>query len=488
MASDQSANQSSLRPPGARPLSPSERKRLQQCFERGKGLANQDDPDHDYAHSMFAECVINDPSNLEYLEALFDNLQQKYDNNKRGARLRGFTNRGPFKKAIAASNWSEVFRLGLELLKTNPWDVPTLRALADACKANRYNEVELRYLKNALDFNPKDIEVNKHCAESLARMGQFDQAIACWHRIETIDKKNTEARKKITALTLAKTTGLPPGVDSTDSLKSMPSKSQVAAATAAARSATEPVAPSPPPGDAEDEIKSLERAIASPDASIESFLRLAEHYQSANRHRESLAILKKAMDMTGGANLKVREAYEDAQVNHLRAQVAIADQRAASEKTTEAGELARRFRSELNRQELQVLASRVERYPENKTLKFELAERLKREGNFREALKYFEEARTVHGLRAAATLEMGECCQHLKQYGNAMKCYQSALGDPLADAPHRKLAFYRAGTLAAALKTFELAEKYLDELFQLDPEYRDVRSRLDKVRQIRNSV
>ncbi len=47
-------------------------------------------------------------------------------------------------------------------------------------------------------------------AESLARMGQFDQAIACWHRIEELDKGNDEARRKISRrLTLAKTRGLP---------------------------------------------------------------------------------------------------------------------------------------------------------------------------------------------------------------------------------------------------------------------------------------
>jgi tetratricopeptide (TPR) repeat protein len=438
---------------------------------------------------MFTECVLNDPSNLEYVEALLDNLQQKHDNNKRGARLRGFVNRGPFKKAVAAGNWNDIFRLGIELLKANPWDVATLRALADVCKVNRYNEVELRYLKNALDFNPKDIEVNKHCAESLARMGQFDQAIACWHRIETIDKKNAEAKKKISALTVAKTTGMPPGVDTTESLRSVPSRSQVAAANAAVKAATAPAAADPPaPSPQLDEKSALVRVVATPDATADDYLRLAEIYQSEQRHREAIATLKKALDATGGANFEVREAYEDAQTNQLRAQVTVAEQRANLEKTAESVELTKRFRAELARQELQVLVSRVERYPEDLGLKFELGVRLKKEGNFREALKCFELARSAPEHRPVATLEMGECCQQLRQYGNAMKCYQSALGAPSIDEAHRKLALYRAGTLAAALKSFDIAQKYLEELHQLDSAYKDVQERLDKVREIRHSA
>ena len=172
---------------GPVPLSVAARKRLQQCFDRGKELTTRESPDFDYAHTMFAECVNNDPSNLEYVEAMLSNLQKKYKNNKKGATFRGFGGRGPFKKAVQAENSEEIFRLGLELLKTNPWDVPTLRDIANACEANHFNEVELRYLKNALDAKPKDVEVNKHCGESLARMGQFDQAIACWNRIHSMD-------------------------------------------------------------------------------------------------------------------------------------------------------------------------------------------------------------------------------------------------------------------------------------------------------------
>ncbi len=163
-------------------MSPVKRKRLQQCFEKANELANKSKPDHDYAHDLYSQAVNNDPGNLVYVEAMLSNLQKKYNNNKRGSRF-SFGGRKAFKEAVAEEDWKDIFREGLELLKNNPWDTQVLRELARACAFNRYNEVELRYLKNALDGKPKDIEVNRHCAQSLARVGQFDMAIACWNRI-----------------------------------------------------------------------------------------------------------------------------------------------------------------------------------------------------------------------------------------------------------------------------------------------------------------
>lgn len=498
----------------------------------------QEKPDHDYAHTMFSECVLNDPANLEYVEAMLDNLQRKYKNNKRGSRLRGFGGRGSFKKAIAGEDWDEVFRAGLELLRTNPWDVATLRALAQACAANHYNEVELRYLKNALDVNRKDVEVNRHCAESLARMGQFDQAIACWHRIEELDKGNDEARRKISELSVAKQRGLPgvettvpgrnsatktggakPAGEKSDSRArpkageetrgtaspSMPQPPDAKSTRSSSRSSSD--AKSPPMAAAEksatgetsgvsghaqldddglagEQIAELEQAISANQADLELYEKLGEAYTDTGRYRDAFQVYRRGLEASGGHNLKLRELVEDAQVRMVRAQVAIAEKRAAAENTAESQELVRRFRAELNRQELAVLTSRADRYPQDLSLRYELGIRLKREENFRMAVRAFEAARGDSTLRGLATLEMGECFQHLKQYGNAAKCYQAAETDLDQGSDAYKLALYRGGVLAAALKHLDAALRAFGKLRDLDPDYRDVRARLDKLAQI----
>ena len=474
MATDRSSNQPAQvqTTPENRVISPAVRKRLQRCFERGGQLAGQDKPDHDYAHTMFIECVVNDPGNLEYVEAMLDNLQRKYNNNKKGARLKGFGGRGAFKKAVSAEDWDQVFRLGMDLLKTNPWDVQTLRVLAEACKVNHLNEVELRYLKNALDVNSKDIEVNKHCAESLARMGQFDQAIACWHRVQELDKGNKEAKKKMADLTLAKTMGTPLPDSNTNT-----SQTKGKAAEETPEVASEVVAEDI----SEEATESTSEAMVEDFTDPEQFIQHAEQLTAEHRYRDAYQAYRKAMDIAGGRDLRIQEMLEDAQIRMIRAQVAIAEQRANSEQTTEANDLVRRFRAELNRQELLIYNARSERFPDDLSLRYELGIRLKRDGNFRQAIESFKAVRGDESRCTVATLEMGECFQHLKQYGNAMKCYQATVGDSQAQPEVLKLALYRAGVLAAALKDVDAARKFLQNLVEMDASYRDATLRLDKL-------
>ncbi len=473
-------------------VSPALRRRLQQCYEHGINLTKQEKYDFDYANTLFTECVVNDPGNPVYVEAFLANLQRKYNHNKTGARFRGFGGRGPLKKAAAALDWVEVLKLGPESLKTNPWDVYTLRAMADACAVLGYNEVELRYLKNALDANPKDAEVNRHCAKSLARMGQFDQAIACWHRVEEIKRGDKEAPEMISALTIEKTRvasgigsdNMPPSTQRARTV-TLPSarKSQPAAAAqesddAAEKSAARREIPLTP-------RQRLERAIVEQPSSIENYFELADLLAGESRHSEAERVLAKALGASGN-DIKVQERLEDAQTARAQHQLAIAEKRAESTGTAESAELAKQLRSDLVRRELEILARRAERYPHDREIQFQLAVRLKLSGNYAEALKQFQHAAHEPRRQAVSTLESGECLQYLKQYQKALGFYLQAAQCAADDPPCRTLALYRAGVLATGLKEYAQAEQLLAELAVLDPGYKDVADRLDKLRQIRD--
>ncbi len=510
MATDRASDQPSEQrgDQGRSPVSPGLRKQLHRLYERGCELARKDPPDHDYAHSMFSECVLKDPGNLEYVEAMLDNLQRKFGNNKKGAKFRGFGRRNPLKKAVEAEDWDEVFEEGIERLKSNPWDVHTLRALAYACQANHFNEVELRYLKNALDAKPKDVEVNKHCAQSLARMGQFDMAIACWHRVEEQDKGNVEARENISKLTLAKTLGPAALTGESTDARSVAAASDRTAATGTNRVratpekaaaerrsvATETPATSKPSETATgagavaevsaEEFHRLQEKFAAGDAGPEQLVQMADRLLAEHRHRDAIKLLRQGQDVSGAGSLAIREKLEDAQVAMVRSQVAIAQQRAAAEETEEAAQLVEKLRRELLRQELQLVAARSERYPEDLKLVFQLAELLKRAGKYHEAAKQFQRAARDARSKPAAVLEMGECLQKLRRYEPARKCYQEAMGLARQGSEVHKRALYRVGVLAAATHDWPEAENVFSQLVQLDPEYRDAQARLDKIRQI----
>ena len=77
--------------------------------------------------------------------------------------------------------------------------------------------------------------------------------------------------------------------------------------------------------------------------------------------------------------------------------------------------------------------------------------------------------------------------QQLKQYAKALECYVRAAEASGEDADCRKLAHYRAGVLATGMRDLDGAEGHFLKLAELDPAYKDVSDRLDKVRRIRDS-
>lgn len=477
------------------PIKPAMRRRMQVCYEHAMKLTQQKGGkyDYDYAHDMLAQCVRADPGNMVYVEALLENLHKKHKNNKRGGGGGGA--RGPFKKAVKEQHWEEILKLGPDLLKSNPWDKHTLRPLADACGVFGFHEAELRYLKNALDANLKDIEVNKHCAASLARVGQYDQAIGCWRRIGEIrGKSDTESDNMISDLTLQKTrvlTGLGEDDKATGRVVN-----EGAVPTAPGTTKIGTLSPTvgvtqtkKEPEKRKIELtprQKLEHAIVEDPEIVDNYLQLADLLLKQQHPAEAVGVLKKGLDAAGG-DFRVQEKLEAAEVAHMRLQLAVAEKRAAKDPTDEAKQLIEQMRNEINRKELEIFTGRSNRRPDDVRLKFELAVRLKRVGNFAEAEKTLLEVRAEPKMKAAATIELGECLQQQHKYTNALQFYARAVeltGE--GDENLKKLALYRAGTLAMGLKQYPAAEKYLHALSRVDARYRDVLSRLDKVKKLRH--
>jgi tetratricopeptide (TPR) repeat protein len=281
-----------MAPPNQNSQSPSaksdsRKRQLAECYQRGMYLSTHEE-DYDYAHAMFAECVLHDPGNLQFVEGMIQNLRARSPNRKRG--LFAFRRSGSrIKKLRAQKDWSQVFRVGLDLLNTDPWDTTTLRSMADACAGLHHNEVELVYLKQALDAEPKNLDVNRHCARSLGRMGQFDQAIACWHRVEKLAGKDDEAGRMISMLAEEKLKypgGRPP-VSSTKKTAAEPVECQTAEADSPAKDVV--LRPQ----------QKLEQAIAQDPKNVTNYLELAALLLGSNQYNAAETLLTRAVSACG---------------------------------------------------------------------------------------------------------------------------------------------------------------------------------------------
>ncbi|TWU20812.1 tetratricopeptide repeat protein [Bythopirellula polymerisocia] len=474
---------------GMMPLSPASRQRLQKVFEHGQRCAEKND--YDYATQLFTQCVVEDPGNVVYLQSFFANLQKKYGNNKSGARMAGLKIKSPrstLSKAATKGKWAEALQAGCTALAINPWDIPTLLAMAHACDELGIDESQLSFLRWALDTNPKDISVNRQAALTLQRMGQFDQAIACWHRVEQAKPHDEEALKAISRLSVEKTIhegGYDPELLRQGNSADGGSHSSVASYSRGSnKGGVEETADEPqlPP---EERFR---KEIAKDPTELQGYLNLADLQIREQRYDEAEKLLEQAMQISGGGDLMVRERLEDVLMRRSRQRQAIAEKRSEDDPTDENLELAARIRAQANQIELETYAAKADRDPHNMRLKYELALRLKRAGKTKEAIPLLQAARSDPQRRMQVLLELGECFQKIEQYKLALGSYEQALeacDEP--DSEIRRLALYRAGVLATGMRELDRAEKHLTELASLDFAYRDVSDRLDKINKLRNS-
>src|SRR5882757_6019892 len=188
------------------PITAAVRQRLQAVFEHGKRSGEK--ADYDYAHDLFAQCLVEDPANLIYLQHFLGNLAQKYGNSKKGVRFSGLKSKGSrmaLNKAAGKGQWREAFTAACDALKSNPWETSTLLDVADAYQQLSSDECQLFTLRWAMDAAPKEVTVYRKAAETLTRLGQFDQAISCWRRVEQLKPGDEEAGKAISKLSVEKT-------------------------------------------------------------------------------------------------------------------------------------------------------------------------------------------------------------------------------------------------------------------------------------------
>ncbi len=487
-ASLKSRTSAAVLQPGS--LLPAERKRMQQRFEQATRLMDQPGYDAGRVHEVLAECVAQEPGNAAYVAALLRNLRQ----NSRGTDSAS----GPpphrlaeqLANSAAEQDYARVFDLGTAALLAAPRDVAVLEQLARASQACEHFESAALYIGRALEHAPGSVELHRQAARIFSSLGQIEEALSHWQRVELADPRDDEAPRMISVLTLERIRR-PASEEASDADTSVEP-----ACPNSPDPTTAPMVGMPVSRPAEKPKtlvltprQRLEKAIADYPEDETNYLKLADLHLAEDRLFEAQRTLTRALNVA--PELHIREKLEDVNILRARQQAQMARQRAAEERTVEAVELAEKLESELQQLEFDIVRARCERYPENKSLRFQLGMCWKRRGDLREALQPLQAGLEVPEHRAAASLEIGDILQQYKQFPKALQCYrqsaQLAVQEPQFEDV-RKSALYRAGVLATQMKLNDSAKHYLGELVQADPRYKDAQSRLDKLNEIDETV
>jgi tetratricopeptide (TPR) repeat protein len=415
------------------PITPAQRQRLQKLWEEARGLmVRAGSPgsrnEADKIHEVLAECVAGDPGNTVYLDAFLLNLRQLR------SQQRGWW------KNIFGRPYSDTH--GPAALKNCSGEdafLSQLLRLADFSSQIDAPEAEIRYLQEALHYQPGDEAILRKVISSLLRQGRFDEA-------------------RTVAIALRETTGHSQEMKVLERLFLGP------------QGFNNRVALSLPSIEVKARLES-----ASPDDYRELASALAEVFE----FDKAEAAAAKALSLSGG-DLAVREQVEDISLARLKNNVAIARRLVEHEPSEAHQQTLRRWEDELGRLELETLNARSERFPQDASLKLQVAVRLKQAGNYSGAAQRLEEIAISESLRPQVLIELGECWQHLRQFEKALDIYTQAIASAEGREQQEplQLALYRAAILAAAMQRTVDAKAWLEQLISLAPDFKDAQQRL----------
>jgi tetratricopeptide (TPR) repeat protein len=218
-------------------------------------------------------------------------------------------------------------------------------------------------------------------------------------------------------------------------------------------------------------IQELEAAIRDRPADAELYLQIVPLYLEKGRDYEAERLLQRGA--AASDDPRVAFLREDLTLARLARSATVAQQHAESSGTPEAQAVLKQATDERDRLELQIFAERCQREPDNARMRLEWGLRLKRAGKLEAARQRFEEALADLAEQPAAAFELGECQRQLANVPEALRYYRLAAESATTDQQQatKKLALWQAVGLATRLKLTRLAQRYLNELARIDPQY-----------------
>lgn len=443
-----------------------------ECYRKGVDAMNKQN--WDLAIEMFGTCVKLKPHNLSYRQLLRNSTKKKYKDNGKGAgtmskaKLMGIRSR--IKKAKGKDEWEEVSKATEEGLLVNPWDVQLNLELAESSKQLDRGEIARFAYQEACLASPKDKALWTKLADHLEERGEYSEAIKVWERISKLDPEDLNAVRKITSIQTKETTHRGGYEDAENTRDVMSVKGDSAARPG------ETVAPG------QSKEADLKHAIRKEPEQIENYLKLASHLKDNKKFEEAYETMKTALEVSGG-DPNVREQVEDYELLLMKYNVDLAKDKANSEGTDDARKQVAELSKELRARQIEVLNSRVERYPSNLNIKLELALLLMQLQKWSQSIPLLQRAGQDPRLKTKALVALGKCFVYDKKLPLARGQFERAVPDLDVDNHPEtfKECHYLLGRVCEELNDSAAAEQHYGEVLVVDYEYKDTRERLEKL-------
>jgi tetratricopeptide (TPR) repeat protein len=446
---------------------------IRELYERGNAAFQRQN--WDYAIAIFTQVLQKEPAFYVCREAL-----RACQFKKAG------TSTGFFKKILGSASNSPALAKGQLMLRSNPLEalqvaeqilshdpnsVAAHKLLADAALESDLPKTASLSLEIAHKHSPNDRDISMRLGEALARSGQPAKAEGVYRDLDRLypnDQTIQQALKNVVARRTMAEGGYDALAGGEGSYRDiLKDKAEAVSLEQEKREVKE--------GDVADRlINENEARLVKEPQNIKLLRSVAELYLQKKDFDRALEYYNRILQTEGVSDAAIERAVAETtarKFDHASAQLDPASPNYIDEKA--------RIENEKAAYQITEAKRRVDKYPTDLQLRFELGQLYFQSGKLNEAIQEFQRAKENPHIRIAAMNFLGQCFAQRGMNDLAVRTFQTALKDKVVFDEEKKELVYRLGCVLEKSGKKEEAIEQFKQIYETDIGYRDVAAKVD---------
>ena len=221
-------------------------------------------------------------------------------------------------------------------------------------------------------------------------------------------------------------------------------------------------------------IKEYEQRMKSEPTNQKMLRSLAELYTSKSEFKRALEIYDKLNAIDGGADPTLARAIAETIGKRFDHELGQLDASAP-----DYTEKAARLQAEKQEFQLNECKKRVDKYPSDLQLRFELGQLYFQVGKIAEAGQEFQKAQGNPNRRISAMNFLAQCYARRKMYDLAARQLQNAIKEKLVFDDEKKDLLYNFGSVLESMGKKDESVEQFKQIYEVDMSYKDVAARVE---------
>ena len=365
----------------------------------------------------------------------------------------------------------EAVHIAEQILTSDPHNSAAHKIMAEAALAAGFPRTACLSLEILLKNSPKDFDLRMLYGQALGDAGQATKAEALYTELISEYPHKPEiaqALKNVSARHTMDEGGYDALADGTGSYRDiLKDKEQALSLEQEKREVkTDDVA--------QRLINEYEARLIVEGRNIKLLRSLAELYGQKREFKRALLYCERIKGLEGGDEPTLQRTIAELTMRKFEHELETLDPKAP-----DYAERSARIRAERDLFEVDECKARVERYPSDLQLRYDLGELYFKTGKVSEAIQEFQKAQSNPNRRVQALGYLGQCFARRGMNDLAARTLQNAIKEKLIFDEEKKELLYQLGCVLEKMGKREEAIEQLKQIYEIDIGFKDVAAKVD---------